>query len=161
MGAASGGGSSTEPSGCWCVSSTAISARPTATPLPLSVWTNTVCFSRLKRVFIRRAWKARMFEHDEISRHARWPGSHTSRSYVRAAPKPVSPAQRNTRRQARPSSVSTRSAQRVIRSCSASESSGRVMETSSTFSNWCWRSMPRVSRPALPASDRKQGVSAA
>ena len=64
------------------------------------------------------------------------------------------------RRQVRPSSVSTRSAQAVIRSCSAALSCGRVTETISTFWNWCWRSMPRVSRPALPASERKQGDSA-
>ena len=31
-----------------------------------------------------------------------------------------------------------------------------MIETISTFSNWCWRNMPAVSRPALPASDRKQ-----
>lgn len=29
-----------------------------------------------------------------------------------------------------------------------------------TFKNWCWRSRPRVSRPADPASARKQGVKA-
>ena len=29
-----------------------------------------------------------------------------------------------------------------------------------TFKNWCWRSSPRVSRPADPASARKQGVKA-
>ena len=33
-----------------------------------------------------------------------------------------------------------------------------VMETSSTLENWCWRIMPRVSRPAAPASARKHGV---
>ncbi len=48
-----------------------------------------------------------------------------------------------------------------MRSCSASLSSGRVMETISTFWNWCCRSIPRVSRPADPASERKQSVSAA
>ena len=35
-----------------------------------------------------------------------------------------------------------------------------VTDTSSTFQNWCWRIMPRVSRPALPASERKHGVCA-
>ena len=35
-----------------------------------------------------------------------------------------------------------------------------VIATSSTLSNWCWRISPRVSRPAAPASERKQGVSA-
>ncbi|MNT46064.1 hypothetical protein D3C72_1826850 [compost metagenome] len=34
------------------------------------------------------------------------------------------------------------------------------METISTLENWCWRIRPRVSRPADPASARKQGVSA-
>ena len=35
---------------------------------------------------------------------------------------------------------------------------GRVIETSSTLSNWCWRIMPAVSLPALPASERKHWV---
>ena len=35
-----------------------------------------------------------------------------------------------------------------------------TIETISTLSNWCWRMNPRVSRPAAPASERKQGVSA-
>ena len=43
------------------------------------------------------------------------------------------------------------------RSCSAAESSGRTNENISTLSNWCTRNMPRVSRPAAPASRRKQG----
>ena len=37
---------------------------------------------------------------------------------------------------------------------------GCVICTISTLSNWCWRIMPRVSRPALPASERKHGVCA-
>ncbi len=45
-----------------------------------------------------------------------------------------------------------------MRSSSASDSSGRVIETISTFSNWCWRRIPVTSRPAEPASERKQGV---
>ena len=39
-----------------------------------------------------------------------------------------------------------------MRSCSWAEASGVVIETSSHLENWCWRSMPRVSRPAAPAS---------
>ena len=54
------------------------------------------------------------------------------------------------------SGSSTVSAELVIRSCSATLSSGCVIDTSSTFRNWCCRSMPRVSRPAAPASRRKQ-----
>ena len=45
-----------------------------------------------------------------------------------------------------------------MRSSSARLSSGRVIETISTFSNWCWRSMPAVSLPAEPASERKHWV---
>ena len=45
-----------------------------------------------------------------------------------------------------------------MRSCSASEVSGVVIETISTFSNWCWRSIPAVSLPADPASERKHWV---
>ncbi len=47
-----------------------------------------------------------------------------------------------------------------MRSCSLGASSGVVTETSSTLVNWCWRIMPRVSRPAAPASARKDGVQA-
>ena len=47
-----------------------------------------------------------------------------------------------------------------MRSCSAAACSGVVMLTSSTLGNWCWRMMPRVSLPADPASERKQGVKA-
>ena len=47
-----------------------------------------------------------------------------------------------------------------MRSCSSLDLSGVVTETSSTLVNWCCRIMPRVSRPAAPASARKHGVSA-
>ncbi len=47
-----------------------------------------------------------------------------------------------------------------MRSCSSALCSGWVMLTSSTLRNWCWRSMPRVSRPAAPASLRKHSLSA-
>src|SRR5258705_88254 len=40
------------------------------------------------------------------------------------------------------------------------ESSGFVRATISTLSNWCCRMMPRVSRPAAPASARKHDVKA-
>ena len=39
-----------------------------------------------------------------------------------------------------------------------SSAPARVNFTSSTFWNWCWRMMPRTSRPYDPASLRKQGV---
>ncbi len=106
------------------------------------------------RAFIRRAWKSRQLEQDEISRHACCPGSQTSRSNVRAAPNPVSPAHSTTRRNVRSSARRTASAQAVMRSCSAALASGATIETSSTLRNWCWRSIPRVSRPAAPASLR-------
>src|SRR5690606_39660053 len=47
-----------------------------------------------------------------------------------------------------------------MRSCSARLDSGVVIDTISTFSNWCWRSIPAVSLPALPASERKHWVCA-
>ena len=47
-----------------------------------------------------------------------------------------------------------------MRSCSSRDCSGVVIETSSTFLNWCWRIMPRVSLPAAPASARKDRVPA-
>ena len=34
--------------------------------------------------------------------------------------------------------------------------SGSVMQNCSIFSNWCTRKMPHISRPAEPASFRKQ-----
>ena len=36
--------------------------------------------------------------------------------------------------------------------------SGCTICTILILSNWCWRINPRVSRPALPAADLKQGV---
>ncbi len=71
------------------------------------------------------------------------------------AEKPMSPEHSSMRRYGRPSLSSTASALRVMRSCSASLSAGRAIDTSSTFSNWCWRIIPRTSRPPLPASERK------
>ncbi len=72
----------------------------------------------------------------------------------------MSPVHKRMVRKGRPSRFRTSSAQDVMRSCSARLSSGVVMETSSTLENWCWRIMPRVSLPAAPASERKQGVRA-
>ena len=72
----------------------------------------------------------------------------------------MSPLHSSIRRNGSSSAFSTASAQPVIRSCSASESSGRVIDTISTLENWCWRISPRVSRPADPASARKHGVNA-
>ena len=63
-------------------------------------------------------------------------------------------------RNGRSSFFSTFSALVSMRSCSSADVSGVVIETSSHFTNWCWRIMPRVSRPAEPASARKHGVSA-
>ncbi len=74
--------------------------------------------------------------------------------------KPMSPVQSVITRYGSSSFCSTASAQPSMRSCSALDCSGVVTETSSTFVNWCWRIMPRVSRPAAPASARKQGVEA-
>ena len=73
----------------------------------------------------------------------------------------MSPVHSSSLRYGRPSCSSTASAARVMRWCSASLSSGRTIDTSSTFSNWCWRIMPRVSRPPLPASERKHSEWAA
>ena len=72
----------------------------------------------------------------------------------------MSPVHSTMVRKCRPSRFSTSSAQAVMRSCSASDCSGVAIDTSSTFSNWCWRIMPRVSLPAAPASARKHSVPA-
>ena len=63
------------------------------------------------------------------------PGSQTSMSWVFCEVKPMSPVHKTIVRKCNPSRFSTSSAQAVIRSCSAAESSGVVTETSSTFSN--------------------------
>ena len=49
-------------------------------------------------MFARRAWKSPKFEHEEISRYAFCPGSHTSMSYVFAEQKPMSPVDSVTTR---------------------------------------------------------------
>ena len=72
----------------------------------------------------------------------------------------MSPVHKVTGAKRQIESSKTVSAQASMRSCSAAELSGVVIETNSHFVNWRWRSMPRVSRPAAPASERKQGVSA-
>ena len=89
----SAGGIKIEPSACWYCSKIATIVRPTASPEPLRVWANSAFapWPRRKRMEARRAWKSPKFEQDEISRYAFWPGSQTSRSYVLAAPNPMSP----------------------------------------------------------------------
>ena len=72
----------------------------------------------------------------------------------------MSPVQSSMVWYARPSFSSTIWALATMWSCSAADCSGVAIETSSTFWNWCWRIMPRVSRPADPASERKQWVRA-
>ena len=72
----------------------------------------------------------------------------------------VAGAERHDRgRAGRASSARPRRSRACARAPSA-DCSGVVIETSSTLVNWCWRSMPRVSRPAEPASARKHGVRA-
>jgi hypothetical protein len=58
------------PSWRWQFSMTAIIARPTAMPEPLSVWTKRVPLPSAGRIraFMRRAWKSPQFEQLEISR---------------------------------------------------------------------------------------------
>ncbi len=51
-----------------------------------------------------------------------------------------------------------RQASATIPSSASNDCSGFANFTSSTLSNWCTRIMPRVSRPAEPASSRKHGV---
>ena len=77
-----------------------------------------------------------------------------------AAPKPMSPVESRTTRYGSSSFCRIASAWPTISSSAASLCDGCVICTISTLSNWCWRIMPRVSRPALPASERKHGVCA-
>jgi len=77
----SAAGTAIEPSAFWKFSSTATRVRPTASPEPLSVCTNSglPCALR-KRAYMRRAWNASQLLHELISRYAPCAGSHTSRS---------------------------------------------------------------------------------
>ena len=70
----------------------------------------------------------------------------------------MSPVESRTTRYGRPSFCRIASACPTIWSSAAPLCDGCVICTISTLSNWCWRIMPRVSRPALPASERKHGV---
>jgi hypothetical protein len=85
----------------------------------------------------RRAWNASVLLHDEISRYVFCPGSQTSRSYVFADAKPMSPVHNNTRRYGSSSRFSTSSAFDVSRSSSSYDASGGENAISSTLSNWC------------------------
>ena len=62
-----------------------------------------------------------------------------------------------TTRYGTPSSCRIASSMASRRSCSSPEADGSTKLNISTFSNWCTRKIPRVSRPAAPASRRKQG----
>ena len=111
-------------------------------------------------MFARRAWKSVNVLELDASSQVPTPAAHTSRSYVRALPNPVSPAASSSTRYGSSSRCSTASAWPVSRSCSAADSSARANRTSSTLSNWWTRMSPRVSLPWAPASRRKQGVHA-
>ena len=75
-----------------------------------------------------------------------------------ATPKPMSPVHSaRCGRRGRGASAPPRRRPSCARARRATAPAS-VMETSSTLVNWCWRIMPRVSRPAEPASARKQGV---
>src|SRR5205085_12167448 len=90
MNATSAFGIVTEPSAFWQFSRIATSVRPTASPEPLSVCTSSFLpCAFLKRACRRRAWKASQFETELISRYVFCAGSHTSRSCVFVAPKPM------------------------------------------------------------------------
>ena len=67
--------------------STAINARPTANPDPLSVCSGSglPVAGFLQRACMRRAWYDSKLLHEEISRYRCCPGNHTSRSTVLAA----------------------------------------------------------------------------
>lgn len=76
-----GGGICTEPSACWCCSSSATIVRPSGKPDPLRVaGIPRVPPLDLVRIPARRAWNVPQFETLEISRYCCWPGSQTSRS---------------------------------------------------------------------------------
>ncbi|TXH70530.1 MAG: serine--tRNA ligase [Lysobacteraceae bacterium] len=72
---------------------------------------------------------------DEIVEADRLPLRMTAHSMCFRAEKPISPLHSSMRRYGRPSFSNTTSAQRVMRACSSSLSSGLAIETSSTFSN--------------------------
>ena len=133
---------------------TAISARPTATPEPLSVWTRRLplpLLAALKRAPACGGPGNRRRPSRTKSR-GRSPAP-AARPRCRRSSARRSPCRRSTassRGSGGRGGFSTSSAQASMRSCSSRLCSGVVIDTSSTLSNWCWRSMPRVSRPAAP-----------
>ena len=63
-------------------------------------------------------------------------------------------------RNGKPNPRNTSSALSVIFSNSSNDVSGVANFTISTLLNWCKRINPRVSLPALPASERNEGLNA-
>ena len=65
-------------------------------------WAGAIFLVAYGLMAARRAWKASKLEQLEISLYALWPGSQTSKSYVFAEAKPISPVQSRTRRNGKP-----------------------------------------------------------
>ena len=126
--------------------------------MPFSVWTCTgFPPSGRYRMSSRRDWKSVVFDVDVSSRYRCCDGSHASRSYFFVADDPSSATPMFTTRYGISKAWSSDSSIASSRSCSSSDSAGSTNENISTLSNWCTRKIPRVSRPAAPASRRKHG----
>ena len=107
----------------------------------------------------RRACQSCRVEQLCVSRYASRVGIQDSMSFIRYLPAPMSPVELSTIWYARPRPWSRCSAASSSSACQWSDSSSSALQMTncSTFSNWCTRSSPRTSRPALPASRRVAG----
>ena len=133
--------------------------RGSARPDPLSVCTNNGLPppAGRNRMLARRAWKSVNVLHDETSSHLPDTGRpHLEIVRLRARETRIAGGQQNhSVWKSKPLQHRLRVA--VRSSCCATESPGSQYRTSSTLSNWCTRSSPRVSFPCAPASRRKHG----
>ena len=109
-------------------------------------------------MFARRAWKSVNVLHDETSSHCPTPGAQTSRSYVFALAKPVSPAASSFTRYGSPSRCEHRLGVTVSSSSSASALSGVAVAHQLDLVELVHAQQAARVLPRAPASRRKHGV---
>ena len=156
----SGSGTTTEPSGCWWVSISAAIVRGNARADPFSVCTSSglAVGSGRYRIAIRRDLVvAEVADAADLepALHAGCPDleivlagldeAHLSRAHQQDAVRQAEPLEQQLGALGQPFELLHRTHRAPVKL------------TISTLSNWWTRRMPRVSRPAAPASRRKQG----
>ena len=131
------------------------------TAVPFRRWTGSGPCSPRKRIWSRLAWKSVVFEIERRLPVAPWRREpdldvvrlrRGARHVARRAGRRRGTAARGPARAPRCSRAAARARPTSV--------DGSVNENCSTLLNWCTRIMPRVSRPAAPASRRKQGENA-